>query len=471
MREEAGFVAFHLAFVPPGLALLYALGFVRRLREVPAAVGPAYLAGLAAVGSLLVLMLVLGAAVKLPALALVAIAVTAVLGAVGFLRRGRERPPDAEPPASRLEAWIPRAAAGLLSVFFVLTASAFSRAPTVGDDWTVWSYKALAFFHLGGKLDPIVFTATHPGPAHRHYPVLQPLLESLFFRSVGEAQLQEWHVVLWILFAAFVWTMLWLARTRGFSLLVLVVPVVALAIGDRSHRIVEIGYADVTVAAFAGVAALALGLWLSDGGARHLILAAVMLTGAANTKNEGLLAGVALLVAAGVAMVVTRRREWRPWLAAGAIFAAGALPWILWRSSKDLQSQDIAPLGDSLDATYLGDRADRIPEAFSGIFDRLGDVGHWTYIPPVLLALAVTCLIRGVARREAAFYLGSATLMVLGLVFVYWTGHPPLDYWIETSADRTVTSVVYICAAGVIHLLALIMATIPRAGAAAARDG
>ncbi|MDQ3933826.1 MAG: hypothetical protein M3340_04255 [Actinomycetota bacterium] len=460
MRQDAGFAAFHLAFVPPGLALLYALGFVRRAREVPAAIGPAYVAGLAVVLTPLILLLVLGTGVKLPALAAVSFVATLALGVVGWVRRERVEPVELEPPATRLETWIVRIGIGVLSVFFTLTATAFSKAPTVGDDWAFWSYKGVAFFQLDGKLDPLVFTGTDPGPAHPHYPVLQPLLESLFFRSVDDIQLQEWHVVLWVFFAAVVWTMLWLARTRGFPLLIVLIPVAALAISDRSHRIVEIGYADVTVAGFVGVGALAVGLWLNGGGARYLVLAGVVLAAAANTKNEGLVAAVAILVVAGATTIITRRGGWRPLLAAGAIFGAGVLPWMLWRGSHDIKSKDVPPLGEALEWDYLGDRFDRVPKAFSGLFDKFGDVGHWSFLVPCLLALAITCLVRGVARREAGFYLGSATLMVLGLVFVYWTGYLEIDYWLENSADRTVASVVYICAAGVIHLTALIMATI-----------
>lgn len=463
MRQDAGFAAYHLAFVPPGLALLYALGFLRRPRDVPAAIGPAYLAGVAVVMTPLVLLVVLDVGAKLPAFAALAFVLTAALGLVGWLRRERFEPVEAEPPASGLEAWIARIGIGVLAVFFTLTATAFSRAPTVGDDWAFWSYKALAFFHFDGKLEPIVFTGSDPGPAHHHYPIVQPLLESLFFRWVNEPQLQEWHVVLWVFFAAFLWTMLWLARSRGLPLLIVLIPVFALAIGDRSHRIVEIGYADVTVAAFVGVAALAVGLWLNGGGARYAILAGVMLAAGANTKNEGLVAAIAILVTAGATMLITRRGAWRPWLAAGAIFGAGVLPWILWRGSHDIESQDVPPLSASLKWDYLTDRLDRVPKAFSGLFDRFGDVGHWSFLVPCLLALSITCLVRGVARREAAFYLGSATLMTFGLVFVYWTGYLGIEYWLENSSDRTVTSVVYICAAGVIHLTALVMATIPRA--------
>ena len=457
MRELAGTIGFHLAFVAPGLALLYALGFVRRWREIPAAIGPAYLAGVAGVMSLLLAALSAGASVRLPALVAVGGAATLALAAIGLVRARRSAADTAAPPADRatsLERWVARAAIALLAAFFVIGSSAFASAPTVGDDWTIWSYKGLALFHFG-SLDQALFTAPDIGPAHPYYPPLQPLFQSLFFRSVGDTQFQEFHSVLWFLFAAFVWTAVWLARREGLPLLLVLVPAAALAFTSKSHEIVEIGYVDVTVSAFAGAGALCAGLWVRSGGWRHALLGAVFLMGAANAKNEGVAAAAAVLVVTGAIVLLQRRDVWRQWAAMAGIVVAGALPWMLWRSSKGIKSENQAELGEAVG--NLGPQIERVPESFTGIFDQLSDGGRWSSIVPCLLVVAVICLIRDTARREAAFYLGVAVLMTFTLVLVYWTGTLPLEYWLGSSVDRTVAGIVYVSAVGLIHLTALLL--------------
>lgn len=462
MRHDGGFVAFHLAFAVPGMALLYALGMVRRVRDVPAAIGPAYLAGVAAVMSVLMLGLVLGAGIQLPQLAAVAGGLTVALAAAGFVL-GRRRTREADPPeaeASPFERWGGRALAAALAAFFAVGASAFSKLPTVGDDWAIWSYKALAFFHFDGELTQEIFAGGEPGPAHLEYPVLLPLFESLFFRSVSEAQLQEWHTVLWLLFGAFVWTVAWLVRTRGFPLLIVMVPVAALALTRRSAELIEIGYADVPLACFAGAAILAFGLWLNDGGGRYAILGAVFLAGAANVKNEGLMVALALFVPAAAVLLVTRRPAWRTWGGAVALTAAAAAPWMIWRGSKGLESTDVRGPFESLAPGLLVDQADRVPRTFRALVDQLAIQDLWVWLVPGLLVLSVLCLIRGTARREAAFYLSVTVLLFLGLVFTYWTGKREIGYWLAFSADRTVISVVFACGVGLIHLTALVVGTI-----------
>jgi hypothetical protein len=467
MRHDAGFVAFHLAFAVPGMALLYALGLVRRARDVPAAIGPAYLAGVAAVMSLLMLGLVLGAGIRLPQLAAVAGALTLALAATGFVmaRRGADdananQESPAPAGAGGFERWAGWVACAALGAFFVVGISAFSKVPTVGDDWAMWSYKALAFFHFDGELRPEVFAGTEPGPAHLEYPVLLPLFESLFFRAIGQEQVQEWHSVLWILFGSFVWTAAWLVRSRGFPLLIVMVPVIALALTRRSAELIELGFADTPLACFAGAAILAFGLWLSDGGARYALLGAVFLAGAANTKNEGVMVAFVLFLAAAAVFLATRRPAWRTWGAGIAITAAAAAPWMIWRSSKGLESTDVRGPLESLAPGLLIDKADRVPRTFRALIDQLAVQDLWVWVVPALLVLSVVCLIRGTARREAAFYLSVTLLLFLGLVFTYWTGKREIGYWLWSSADRTVISVVFASGVGLIHLMALVIATI-----------
>lgn len=458
MRQEVGFVAFHLLFIAPGLALLYALGFVTRLREVPAALGPAYLAGVAGTMSILLALLTLGAAVRLPLSVAVAGLLTVGLAAAGFLfARRRPAPDEPEPEAARigLEVWIARLVIGVVAAFFVIGFSSFLDLPSVGDDWRIWSYKALALYELGGTLDEKLYTTSTLGPAHPYYPMLQPLLQSVFFRATGEVQLQEFHAVLWLLYGSFIWTVVWLARTRRLPLFLIALPVAALAFGTKNHESVTNGYADMTVSAFAGAGALAIGMWVRDGAARYAVLGGVLMAGAANTKNEGVMAAVAVLGVAAVFVLAQRWRGWQTWLAAAAITGLGSIPWMLWRSSKGIESENQASLGEGL--KRLPDELHRVPKAFTGVFDNMTDSGAWTYLVPCMLVLSVVCLVRGVGRREAAFYLGTAVLMTLVLVYTYTVGTLPIDYWLESSVNRTVSPIVCVCAVGLVHLVALVL--------------
>jgi hypothetical protein len=150
-----------------------------------------------------------------------------------------------------------------------------------------------------------------------------------------------------------------------------------------------------------------------------------------------------------------RREAWRQWAVMAAIAVAGALPWMLWRSSKGIKDANRAEAGDALDA--LGPEIDRVPKSFTAIFDQIVDAGRWTYIVPCLLVLSVVCLVRGTARREAAFYLAVPVLMTFALVLVYWTGNLEIDYWLGSSADRTVAGIVYVSGVGLVHLSGILL--------------
>jgi hypothetical protein len=73
------------------------------------------------------------------------------------------------------------------------------------------------------------------------------------------------------------------------------------------------------------------------------------------------------------------------------------------------------------------------------------------------------------ARRLAAFYFASGTLVLLGLAWVYWTGKLGLDYWLPASGNRVIASVALIAGAGTTHLLCRLLPE-DRAGGYAGTD-
>jgi hypothetical protein len=456
MRAALGFAAVHAVFALPGIALLHALGLVSRLRQVPAALGPGYFCGLAAVLPVLIALLVAGMTVGLAQFLAVSLGLTAALGAVGLWRRPEPDMPAAAAPAAGVDVWLSRAVVAALVLFFVVGATAFANLPTDGDDWGIWSYKALALFEFG-DLHPGLFDGTQPGPGVPGHPILQPLLESLFFRAMAGPFLQEWHVALWIIFATFVWTAAWLMRTRGTGAVALV-PLAILALTARSRGMIALGFADVTVAAFLAAGALAIGLWLDSGRGRYALLGGVFLAAAANTKNEGAAAAVAILLVAAAVVHLARLRAWRALIPAGAVTAAGFAAWSWWRADHHIDNPDLTPFGDALDWTFLTDRLDLLSSATGRMFLQLANQGDWSWLVPCFLALAIACLVQGLARRVAAFYLATAGLMMLSLIWVYWTAATEDGTLLRVSADRVGTGVVFVCAVGAVHLIASVIA-------------
>jgi len=454
----------HMLFVAVGLTVLYALGLVSRPRQLIAAIGPAYLAGVGVVALPLVLLIVLGGPGRLPQLgAIAAILAVAFAAAGAWAVRRRSAPALAEPsdptPATT---WATRAGVAALSLYFAFGASAFAKLPTGNDDWGFWSYKAIALYDYGGKLGTDLLTGGIPGPAHIDYPVLQSLLESLFFRAMGGIYLQEWHIALWIVFAAFVWTAVFLLRSRGVDTLVALAPIGALALTRTASSNVAAGEADVTVACFTAAGALSVGLWLDASERRYALLGGVFLGAAAATKNEGAAAAVAVLLAAAGVLTAARLPRWRVWAIAAAIAAIGAVPWTAWRSAHGVRNVDTGPVSNAVDVGRLTGRLDRLVAAVGKLFAALADQGSWSWIVPCFLVLAGVCVYTGRARREAAFYVACCGLMMLGLCWVYLVGNRPIHLWLRNSAPRVVTGVVFVAAMGAAHLAWMALRPPPR---------
>jgi hypothetical protein len=463
-RAELGFVAAHLLLALPGAALLYALGIVRaRPRDLLAAAGPAYLAGVAVTMTALIALMTLGLNVRLPQFLAAALGLTALLVAAGVAarRRGLREEPAAEPPSSAAERWGWRLTLAAIALLLFIGAESVWRNPTGGDDATIWTHKALALFLFDGDLGVGVLNGDQPGPAHTDYPILQPLLQTFFWRVMGGVNAQEFHSSLWVLFGAFVWTVGFLLRRRGTPRLVLLAPLAALAVMPGAAQFLTIGYADITVACFAGVGALCAALWLDGGPRRYALLSALFLAAAANTKNEGQLVAFAVVAAATVAVLVARPRPWRPAVGAAALLAALSLPWLAWRSANDIDNDASRSLGEALDWSFLSDNLDRLSKAFGRIFLQLADQGNWTFVLPVFIGLAGICIATATARRIAAFYLGAGTLVTLGLAWVYWTGLVEIELWLNSSTDRVVACVVFVAGAGATHLIARLAAAQP----------
>ncbi|MEA2198372.1 MAG: hypothetical protein QOJ25_2423 [Solirubrobacteraceae bacterium] len=484
MRAALGPVIANLLLAGAGMGVLWAVAFVEfSPRGLVGAFGLAFLTGVASVGALLVTALVVGIPYNLGTIVVASLGVAALGWGVGLVRRrsalvrlrGRSWRLDLGGVRRRFS---PRSVQGYLSAnrFLVVFALAFAIYAVVGlvtaavtpltqwDAWAIWTPKALVltnFQHL-----PVGFFT---GPSyllpHQDYPLLVPLLESIWFRSAGTVDTQAVHVELWLLLVGFVWSAAYLMHRRGARILLWGPLLLAAALASGLYTQLLSGYADVPMALFAGLGFLLLGLWITEGRRAQLALAVLFLAAAANTKNEGLPIAVIALLAAGLAVGRSR-----PGTARNLALAAGALviivlPWHAWTSIHGIPADHDAPISKVADLSYMFGRTGRIWPSMSALEGVLSDEGSWSYVVPIGAGIAVSCLFWRVARRLALFYLGTAALIFLLYVLVYWVSPDNLSWYLTTSANRVVDVLIFVALAAGLQLPAEVAAGARRRGA------
>jgi hypothetical protein len=327
------------------------------------------------------------------------------------------------------------------------------------DGWAIWSNKGLMLFSFDGVPPP--FTSEAYNYMHRDYPILLPLLESLTFRAIGDANTQVVHLEIWLTLVAFCGALAFLGRR-------LVAPIVwmslalavALAPGIWGHLLT--GYADVPMALLLGIGVILIGLWLEQRETPQLMLATLFLAAAGSTKNEGATGTVCVLAVA--ALILLAAREW-PALKRVGIAAVGfvalVLPWRIWVQVNDIPSD--LPVGKGLTPGYLSDRADRIRPSVTAFKDQLADSAQWSYLVPIAIAMIVAALFASYRFREhartravALFYLLTGIGFFVLIVWAYTITTAPLDWQIGTSADRLVIGIVLISVAAIFHLSGMV---------------
>jgi hypothetical protein len=454
-----------LGFAGLGVLVAFRIVPVRPMSMV-AAFGLAYLTGAALVPLAMTVLVIIGIPFDLETYGLVTVICIGV--GVWYGRKwARERPPA--PPARSawwrrpwrswpVEVWIVAVfvlAFGAFSLVGILTAW---RVPVIG--WDAWGFYARKAEMLTWH-DSLIpqfwgnsnYTFVMPG-----YPLQISIFEALHFRAAGSIDTQEIARHLWLLLVAFVWGAAYILRDRVRPVVwAPVLLLVAVAPGIWEQLLTD--FTDVPMAMFAGMGAIALGLWLNEeadegGGARFLALAAVMLGAAANTKNEGLMVAVALLLVGG-AVGLLRHVRIRPFLIASGAVAVSILPWRIWMSAHDVKSD--LPVGKGLDPGYMIPRVSRIWPAIRTLSHELSDQSRWVYLLPLAVLVILAALISGTARRVAAFYAASFVVVFAGFVWTYWLSPYPIGWHLENSANRVITVMVFICVAAVVHVSGLLL--------------
>jgi hypothetical protein len=143
--------------------------------------------------------------------------------------------------------------------------------------------------------------------------------------------------------------------------------------------------------------------------------------------------------------VVTRGRPWRELAALAAAPVGAVIPWRLWMDANGVPESPALRLGDLVDPGYLADRTDRLSTALRELPPFLLAFDRWLLTIPLALVLALV-----LARRRpelSAYALGTVVLGFLGFATVYWASSYPLDWYIDTSAERVVSSLAVFAAA------------------------
>lgn len=456
MRAEAGFAAVQLGYVVPGLLALIVLGLVspRGPRELLVALGPAYLCGIAIVLPAISAVLVLGLPFTATTAALVVLVASALLSWPAYRARrdiSRSRP---EPRAPRGDRALLITAAVVIGGYVAFAALSLRHVPVLSDNAFIWSHRASALFFFD-HLDPGYFRGAPYARNHLDYPLLRSLLQALDARARGALDLRMAPVELYLVWGAFLWTAAFLLRRAGGRPAAWVGVLVAIAVLPAVREQTATGFADPLVASFVALGALSAALWIQSSQRAYAVLAALMLGAAANTKNEGLVAAVAVALASGLA--VGRRDGLRALLAAwpaAVVLVASIAPWQLWLKFNHVVNADTLSLGQGLSPTTLADRADRARLAWTAILGALANADALLLLFPLFVAVAIGCVLFRRAPMLAGFYLGATAVMLVALIWVYWISTLEIHQHLAFSVDRTIMDLVLVGGVGAAHLLA-----------------
>lgn len=443
MGLVAGVLVVNLAFAGVGFALL-----APALRSSGSRVwisfgGVAFMVGAAVVPVVLCAVAVAGGRTGLPAFAIVAgvLAASGVAAAVLLPeQRRRSLAPRLSPAPveSRAAGHVAAtAAAALVAVLVAVVVGGFRTTPWLDDSWFMWLAKGVTLDHLG--LDARMFVPnadfvsfTSPG-----YPWWWSIVGDLDVRAAGSIDMRALNAELALLLTGFVAAggrLLW-GRVRP-SLLCC--GLLLLVVSPELLRQAQGGGADVPVALFIGLTAIAAFLWLSGVGPLALGLAAIFAAAAIQTKDEGLPQIVILFAVASVfaSFSAGARRIAQLWLAA-IVSLLSALPWLVWRATHNVPSE--VSLGDGFHRLAALDATDRLHSAATTLAHDVFSPRQWLILVPLALGLALAATV--LTRR----LLPLAVVAVLGLEFafwlwVYWSTTDDLHYRLTTSAYRVVVT-------------------------------
>jgi hypothetical protein len=477
LRAELGSLALVLGACFAGFGVLVALRWVRLdLRDVIAALGLAFMVGVAVVLLFGVALLCVGVSVGLVTLAVIAGLVGGAGYAMAWRRAGSPQPTWGKAWASvrarlaswpsgatrlaseaRVDGWVAALVIVALVVLGVLTFRWARVQPlTSWDAWSIWARKGILLYRYG-HLPTAFFTSPVYSFMHPDYPLLLPLYESSWFHAAGAVDTQSLHIWFWVLFVAFLWAAAYIA-SRVVRPAIWAPLVGLIAVTPAIWTQLMTMYADVPMALFLMLGTLLVGLWLADHRVRDLALATVLLAASATTKDEGLTAAVGVLAAATIVTAsfgfpgLPRARALASLGVANVGFLMLIAPWRLWVAAHHIPTE--IDLRKGLSPAYVSAHSGRVAPTVEALYGEVTNQGEWSYLLPLALALGVAGLALRRLRATAAFYCVATLAASTTIVWAYVVNPSKLSWLIANSAPRTVMGPMMIAVAGVFHLSA-----------------
>ena len=424
--RAAGLLGANLLILVVGIGALPLLGVARSWRELLARSGLGYLCGFVVVGVVsahLALVHVSVGWIGLSVLAALAVA------AIFWRLRGTGRPALLRP------GWVEVAGAAAFGALVAEYARAFRVAPLNRyDAWAIWALKGHALYAFGWA-DPVVFAGTSYRFANLDYPLLLPSLEAIDFRAMGAFDTRLLHVQFLLFLVAAVLALVALLRDLV-PPLVLWVSVLALALAPAVFDQLLTAYADLPLALVFGVGVAAIGRWTITNERWSLAIASLCFGGAIMTKNEGSL----VVLAVFLGLLVVARGRWRALAVAAAVDVALVVPWRIYVAVHHLHDINYSFL-NSFDYGHIHGRAGVGPIAFRTLGNQMVDPGQWGLLVPIAAAIVLIALVTG-PRTLPVFAVVWTLVSWLGLSWIYVISHYEYSYYLDSTKERVVASIV-----------------------------
>jgi 4-amino-4-deoxy-L-arabinose transferase-like glycosyltransferase len=281
----------------------------------------------------------------------------------------------------------------------------------------------------------VVFAGTSYRFANLDYPLLLPSLEAIDFRAMGAFDTRLLHVQFLLFLVAAILALVALLRDVV-PPLILWTSVLALALAPAVFDQLLTAYADLPLALVFGVGVAAIGRWMKTDERWSLAVATLCFAGVLLLKNEGSL--VVFGVFLGLFVVARHRR--RAVLAAAAVDVALLVPWRIYVAIQHIHDINYSFL-NSFDYGHIHGRAGVGPIAFRTLGNQMVDPGQWGLLVPIAAAVVAVALLTG-PRSLSLFAVIWTLVSWVGLSWIYVISHYEYSYYLDSTKERVVASIV-----------------------------
>ena len=335
-----------------------------------------------------------------------------LLGSVGLARRVPALAPNESPPLTRAQRWVVAGSAAILVCIcgLFLARAVYWLGYFHIDLWDFWIPKAKTIYYFGGlDTKPGGFTSQ----ISPNYPPLKPGLDAVVFAFAGKADpllIPVQNAFVDVAFLAAVAAVV--ARVAGLA--VALPAALLLAALPRMTYFVGSSLADELLAVLFTLTVLLIACWLLNREPRFLVLAALFMTAATLTKNDGVMLSL-VAVTAGIAAAGRQRRL----VALAAVPAAVAfVAWKAWTLANHVSQTNDYYLSYLARPHYLANHLGELAHGASQLLRQAASPSAWLLVVPLTVVASVL-----VERRQPAlarFALGVPVASLAAYAVIYW---------------------------------------------------